>query len=91
MTFDDPLRFNVVVVVRRSGNTNSADYFANHIRNIETEKDIVRFKNSLEQISSAGAMSQYANFTFKEDELLAICQKEAKFILSKYGANSNSK
>jgi len=56
MTFDDPLRFNVVVVVRRSGNTNSADYFANYIRNIETEKDIVRFKNSLEQISSAGAI-----------------------------------
>ena len=59
--------------LRDSGKNETADYVLSHIDTIETEKDKTRFQDCLEKICSAGAMSQYANFTFKEDELFEIC------------------
>lgn len=67
--------------LRDSGKIGTADYFLNHIDTIGTENNIARFQNCLEEICSAGAMSQYANFSIKEDELFTKCQKEARTLL----------
>lgn len=68
--------------LRNSRKVDTADFFEKYIVTITSETDAKKLKQLLEQICSSGAMSQYANFSFREDELFDDCFKEAKNLLS---------
>ncbi len=68
--------------LRKSGKGDTANYFEKSIVTIASETDANKLKQLLDQICSSGAMSQYANFSFREDELFDDCFEEAKKLLS---------
>ena len=70
------------VELRNSGKIDTADFFEKFVITITSETDAKKLKQLLEQICSSGAMSQYANFSFAEDELFDDCFEEAKKLLS---------
>jgi len=65
-----------------SGKSDTADFFNNSMVSITAETNQTSLKKLLEQICSSGSMTQYASFTFKEEQLFDECFDEAKKLLS---------
>lgn len=70
------------VELRKAGKIDTADFFKKSIVTINSELDPEVLKQLLEQICASGAISQYANFSYREDELFDECFEEAKHLIS---------
>lgn len=64
--------------LRKTGRDGTADFFEKSIVTIKLETDANKLKQILEQICSSGAMSQYVNFSYREDELFDDCLKRLR-------------
>ena len=69
------------VELRRSGKSGPADFFKNTSQQILNEKSASKVLELVEQISSMYRISQYGDFSYKEDELLVQVIDEAIAIL----------
>lgn len=68
--------------LRKSGKSETANYFEKSIFMISQETDKKELKKLLEQLCSSGAISQYANFTHNEEQLFDKCYEEGKQLLA---------
>ena len=61
-----------------SGKSETAKSFRDIIVNISEAENIDGCKESLEKLTNSGAISQYANFSYKQDELFDVVFDEAR-------------
>ncbi|MGP3591500.1 hypothetical protein [Vagococcus sp. WN89Y] len=62
---------SIVSELKRSGNNESASFFLLRYDELKRHSDKIPQK-IIEELTTCRAMSQYANFTLKEEELLDI-------------------
>lgn len=67
--------------LRKSGKTDTADFFAKQSLAISQAVNADELRAILDQLRCSGAMAQYANFSYREDQLFDDCYKEAKHLL----------
>ncbi len=67
--------------LRRSGKIETANFFNKSITTITFETDDNVLRELLKQLCNSGAMIQYANFSFKEEQLFDKSYDEAKKLL----------
>jgi hypothetical protein len=61
-----------------SGKLETAKSFRDIIVNLSEADNIDSCKESLERLTNSGAISQYANFSYKQDELFDVVFDEAR-------------
>ncbi|WP_282167148.1 hypothetical protein [Shewanella japonica] len=71
--------------LRNSGKEATANFFLKAINTITNETNENKLKSFLEQLCSSASMSQYANFSFREDELFDKLFEEAQKVMKLYG------
>ncbi|MEC4729110.1 hypothetical protein HWQ46_26765 [Shewanella sp. D64] len=69
--------------LRNSGKEATANFFLKAIDTIINETNNKKLKIFLELLCSSGSVSQYANFSFHEDELFDKIFEEAQKIIVK--------
>lgn len=67
--------------LRKSGKIDTADFFAKQSFVISQAMSADELRDVLDQLRGSGAMAQYANFSYREDQLFDDCYKEAKRLL----------
>jgi len=67
--------------LRKSGKIDTADFFAKQSVVISQAMSADELRDVLDQLRGSGAMAQYANFSYKEDQLFDDCYKETKRLL----------
>lgn len=68
--------------LRNSKKNETADFFKKTVAMVSSETDKKKLRTLLEQVCSSGAMTQYANFTYQEEQLFDECFDNAKELLS---------
>ena len=65
-----------------SNKVDTAKYFSNKAQLISSTSSDKELKDICRELSSSGAISQYANFSYKEDELFDLVYQRVSEILS---------
>ena len=72
---------NLEVELRKSGKSETANFFCKVRMTINVETDQNALREVLNQLCSSGAMTQYANFSYTEEVLFENVFEEAKKLL----------
>ena len=67
--------------LRKSGKIDTADFFSKQSFVIRHTMSADELRDILDQLRASGAIAQYTNFSYKEDQLFDDCYKEAKRLL----------
>lgn len=67
--------------LRNSGKHKTADFFNSVQFDIESAENSIQLKKVIEQYCSSGAITQYADFSFREEELFDKSFAEAQRLL----------
>lgn len=73
---------NLEVELRKSGKSETADFFSKIIITVNMETDQNVLREIFNQLCSSGSMAQYANFSYSEEVLFENVFEEAKKLLA---------
>lgn len=67
--------------LRKSGKIDAADFFAKQSSSITQAVSADELRGILDLLRCSGAMAQYVNFSYREDQLFDDCYEEVRRLL----------